>query len=464
MTLHKKTLIYFALGSLLMLPACNQETPVKGEPVEEGTRICFRSYLPTVDLTRAEAVSVENFTTCQVTCFSPSDTAYLYPGTDAIRPYFEDVRFEKRADGLFFATRGNDCRWPDTDKRLHFFAYAPAAESLWTPDDGEEYFRFVNETRYSASSPEIKYRMEKFRVATDIADQVDFVTAYTSATLTKDADEGIELTFRHQLARVELSAWSGSDKYEFEIAGVRIGNPLVEADYDFSALTASSGKAAWLNRGKQAPVEHIFTSGERVVSLSKRDGMHASEKEAASIMGNAGAAMVIPMEKRIEAWEGKNAPDIKPKDYTTDRMYFSVLLRVRNMEGEIAYPYPNDRDNMAVVYLTVAADGTVRQRVYKYGDLYYTADEENEEYLYKPEADESIRAFGWAALPLPANWEAGKIYAYSLNYTDGIGWHDPSDPNPGEPIIERGKIPFEVSVEEWVAAEGYDPAINVPKR
>ena len=102
--------------------------------------------------------------------------------------------------------------------------------------------------------------------------------------------------------------------------------------------------------------------------------------------------------------------------------------------------------------------------MYLIGEEYYTSDQENEENKYIPNETEEIRSYCWAALPVGAKWDAGKIYTYKLNYTTGIGWQDPDDPNPGEPIIERGKIPFEVNVEEWVAAEDYNPNLDVPKR
>lgn len=462
--MDKKKLIYFALCSLLALSSCTQEGPESPAPHGDSNRIFFRSYLPAVELSRAAVIEGPNFTTCQVTCFNPTDSDYIDSETDTIRPFFRNIRFDRADDGRFLASDEDDCRWPDAEHTLHFFAYYPAVDTIRKAFP-QGFFNLVNESKRTSDNFAIDYKLENFRVAKDIADQVDFLTAYTAGTLTKDADQGVKLDFKHQMARIDLSAWSGSKKYDFEIAGVRIGNQLVEADFDFTALMPGSEKdSPWIFKETHSPVEHIFGPGESVVLLSHTSGKYTSSEEATSIMGTAGPAMVLPLTERIDAWEGKNDPDISQESYSTDKMYFSVLLRVKNTAGEVAYPYPNDRDGMTVVCLEVDTESNVTRRLYKKDGKYYTSEKTEEDNLFTPSDPENIHEFGWAALPVPAKWEAGKIYAYKLNYSDGIGWHDPADPKPGEPIIERGHIPFTMTVEEWTPAEDYTPNINVPKR
>ncbi len=446
-------LIYFALGAFALLTSCSQDEPAKRDIPGEN-RIYFRSYLPTVTQSRAQVAGSDNFTTCQVTSFNADDPTLLDPTTGEFKSYFSDIKFEKDSEGRFMPVGGNDCLWPDPDSRLHFFAYYPSTDRMKETSD-EDHFNLVNSSRLIDGNPVFDFRLNKFRVATDIADQFDFLTAYSSGTLAENANTGIQLNFKHHLARVEIAAWGANEKYDFEIAGVRIGNPLVEGDFNFSALPAANS-VPWLNTGHQEPVEHIFTPGESIVSLSK-NGETTTADGAVSIMGTAGPAMVIPMQSRIENWEGKGYP-------ATDKLYFSVLLRVKNNDNKVVYPYPNDRDNMTVIYFVVDQDGTIKERVYKIDDAYYTAPDEGEGIRYLPSETEEICGFGWASLPVAAKWETGKIYTYKLNYSTGIGWHDPEDPNPGEPIIERGTVPFDVNVEEWVPANDYNPDITVPKR
>lgn len=461
--MKKKTTIYTALAILMPLLSCSQEGPGGGLS-EEGQRIYFRSYLPTVE-TRAGVLSNENLTECQVSCLNPYDANLIDSSTGLMKTYFSDMHFAKHADGYFLAENGDSTRWPNSTDRLHFFAYYPPVASLQENINAQK-FNLVNRSVSKDGTPTFDYRMEGFQVAQDIADQVDLVAAYANGTLQENSNSGLRLNFSHQLARIEISAWGESAKYDFEIAGVRIGNPITEGDFNFSSLLPNAnGTTAWLNTaGNQGVVEHIFTTGESIVSLSKTAQSHSTADNAASIMGNAGPAMVIPMNQKIEAWEGKADPEINAAKYSTDKLYFSVLLRVTNMDNEEVYPYHNNCDFIPVIYLAVKNNGKVIRRVYLIDEEYYTADKKSEELKYVPGENEKVRGFCWAALPLGAKWEAGKIYTYKLNYTTGIGWHDPSDPTPGEPIIERGKVPFEVDVEEWVAAEDYNPNLDVPKR
>ncbi len=460
--MNSNKLIYFALCALAILVSCSQQDELeKREYHGDSKRIYFRSYLPAVTESRAQVLSSTNFNNCQVTAFNIDDDKLIHLPTGNMTPYFFDVCFSKADDGRFLPSEEDSCFWPDNESRLHFFAYYPSVDSMkQTVPDG--YFNLVNSSKLIDDNPVFDFKINNFRVATDIAKQVDFITAYAKGTLAENANKGIELKFKHHLARVEIAAWSANEKYDFEIAGVRIGNPLVEGDFN---LSSTDNAGPWENTsGNHGIIKHIFEPGETIVLLSKDADSHSSENDAVSIMGSAGAAMVIPMNERIEQWEGKNDPAITATNYSTDKMYFSVLLRVKNKDNEVAYPYSNDRDNMTVVYFAIDNDNKITQRLYKIGDDFYTAPVKNEELRYTPADSEEICGFGWAALPVAAKWEAGKIYTYKLNYSTGIGWHDPADPKPGEPIIERGKVPFSISVEEWTPADDYNSDITVPKR
>lgn len=459
--MDKKKLIYFALVSLFMLPSCSQEDSTgRGLPID-GNIIYFRSYLPTVSLSRAGEINSGNFNTCQVTGFNLDDNSLIDPATEKITPYFHDISFAKDENGMFIAEGGDEYRWPDSRSRLHFFAYYPSVESM-KGDADDDFFTLHNNTRLEDGTPVLDYSLKNFIVSREIANQVDFVTSYATGTLSDNKDSGIALNFKHQLARVEMAAWSNGEKYDFEIAGIRIGNPLATGDFNFSAIADESGQSSLWSDESQATVEHIYTPGENIVSIGRSATDHKSAENAVSVMGTAGPAMVIPMATKIEAWEGKNDPDIESADYSTDKLYFSVLVRVKNKEGDVVYPYPNDRDNMTVIYFAVDNEGKITKSLKKIGDTYYTDDD----IVFLPSQTEQICGFGWASLPVAARWEAGKIYRYKLNYSEGIGWHDPDDPNPGEPIIERGKVPFDVNVEEWLPASNdeYDPDLTVPKR
>lgn len=64
--------------------------------------------------------------------------------------------------------------------------------------------------------------------------------------------------------------------------------------------------------------------------------------------------------------------------------------------------------------------------------------------------------YGWAAVAIDTNWEAGKKYVYTLDFTNGAGKVDPEDPdNPGEDIL-GSPIKFTVTVDEWQDAAAED--------
>ena len=464
----KLHIVYTAFAVMLALTSCDSENGEVNIPTEYSNKIYFRSYFPSIDQTRGEFISQENLTECRVTCINPDNIDFIDPKTGELKPYFNDISFEKDEYGRFKAHATVNCNWPSATDMLHFFAYYPPAESMKESTEDKNMFRLSNYSKKTDDNFVIDYRLENFQIASEIADQVDFITAYSKGNQQENGHEGIALNFTHQLARIELSAWGESDSYDIEIAGVRIGNPFTQGDFNFSALMPLSGQSnadhsgLWTNTtGHQKPIEHIFTTGESIILLSKRSESHASIDDAASIMGNGGAAMVIPMKEKIEAWEGKLDPNIDSDPYTTDKLYFSVLMRIRKVvEDEIAYPYPNNINNLPVEYFAVKKTGdVVSKRLYKKNNTYFI--DEDFKIAYDLPSDEEVREFGWAAVPVSAKWEAGKIYTYKLNYSSGIGWQDPSYPQPGEPIISENVVVY-VSVKDW--EPGSDNDLMVPRK
>lgn len=69
--------------------------------------------------------------------------------------------------------------------------------------------------------------------------------------------------------------------------------------------------------------------------------------------------------------------------------------------------------------------------------------------------------YDWAAVAIGTNWEAGKKYVYTLDFSNGAGKVDPEKPqpvdptdpfNPGEDILGK-PIKFTVTVTPWVSAD-----------
>ncbi|MDE6654303.1 MAG: fimbrillin family protein, partial [Muribaculaceae bacterium] len=205
--MNTKKLIYMALGILLMLISCAQDEPSKRELPGDGNRIYFRSYLPTVTLSRAGEVTTANFKECQVTCFNPDDNTLIDSSTGTMTPYFTDICFENDGTGRFFSKGDEEYMWPNPNSTMHFFAYYPSVGDM-KKISGDTLFNLVNASSLPADGTAVlDYHLERFRVHADIADHVDFLTAYSAGSLSANGDAGIKLDFKTQLARVELTAW-----------------------------------------------------------------------------------------------------------------------------------------------------------------------------------------------------------------------------------------------------------------
>lgn len=67
--------------------------------------------------------------------------------------------------------------------------------------------------------------------------------------------------------------------------------------------------------------------------------------------------------------------------------------------------------------------------------------------------------YGWAAVAIDTNWEAGKKYVYTLDFSNGAGKVDPEDPEDGGEDILGSPIRFTVTVDEWQDAD--DPSGDI---
>ena len=480
-------------GSLVALSSCSQEdvTPVKAE----------RDYSISVRAGVASRVNPEldytgNPSTFYVTAFPNSHKAIDGELPNAL---FWDEPFYLMGANIYASTSNQ--KWPSREQadKVEFFAYAPSLEEIQTAGltqlsgstssvDRENYIhgmQFYNLCQDNAPLDPLNtntfagvqlykgFKLGRFYVATDISKQVDFITAHISADVPSsedDANLGVELKFKHQLSNIELQAFSGNKDFNIEIAGVRIGRPYTGSaifnfcDAEGNLDNKDGGQWGIAKDPQRRPVEYIYGEGDKIYQMGMFNTMngteigktssHGTPAQAASIMGQGGNAMVLPTKNG--AWAGEDnawiAPkyqaendDKNPKPWSADSeegdMYFSILLRVtlkpegNELNTAQIYPYGNNT-TMNVVYIEKEKNSTniVRQVSSKTpSDL---------------GANNEVVEFGWAAVPVGVNWERGKKYIYTLDFTDGVGIQDPEDPKPGTPIIGDG-IKFSVSVVGW---------------
>ena len=475
---------YFALAAFVFAVSCSKEAAEPDVYDWADGKIYFKTSLSDVASSRAQDMTLDRLESFQVTCFNTADRNKDEAGY--ISPYFENATFVRKENsgiGTYVSSPTEEPRdWPSNNGYLRFFAFSPSLSVMTESNtaiegsDSSKYFNLINNSTDTGSSVSIGYRLGTVRINPDIAQQFDFVNAEAEGTRMNDFIGGVDLAFSHQLCQVELQAWGSSEDYNFEIAGVRIGNPVVEGMFVFAddADKASAGRWETGEKPVMDKVEYQYRGDDdsssedkqgicdRIFRINSQE--HSSMEMAASIMGQGGCAMLIPTVN--ERWEGLDDPNIRNSPYSTDRMYFSILMRVTDSDnGSVIYPYSGKKTGMAVISYAVDSSGNIVRQLY--------AGQAEGPYFYDPEFQqpyvaaegEEIMDFGWAAVPVDVDWSAGKKYVYTLDYSEGIGIHDPADPEPGKLIAGQTPIEWSVSVSEWEYAEkndDYDPDINVP--
>lgn len=470
---------HIALGAFVFAVSCSKEAAEPNVFNWGDGEIYFKTSLSDVASSRAQDMTLDRLESFQVTCFNTAD---ILAGVKD--PYFENATFIRRVNSPTVTTYVSSPSeepydWPSNGGLLRFFAFSPSISTMADGNDAvtdpDKYFYLINRSRINGSSAYVSYGLSKVRINPDISKQFDFVTAEASGERWKDFAGGVELAFSHQLCQVELRAWGNDSEYDFEIAGVRIGNPVVEGTFVFADDSQPIRAKVWENASVKDKVEYIYRNSEtsdkgiqkevydRIVRINASE--HNSAESAASLMGEGGCAMVIPTVN--SKWEGTADPIIGTNPYKTDKMYFSILLRAADSAtGTPIYPYPGNPYGMNLVYFATDRTGNIIARL-------YPGNEDNEfftdpdlQHPYVAGEGEEIKDFGWAAVPVDADWSAGRKYTYTLNYSEGIGLHDPGDPDPGKPIGGKTEITWGVSVGGWDYAtpdgDNYTPDLNVP--
>ena len=454
---------YNLLGLLLLTASCTQDESAGADSGSENGLIEFRAALPqlTTRATEISGSSLANFEVSSFTIGNLSDT-----------PYFLNKTFSKNATTGKFISSDQKCIWPDNNESLRFIAYAPSCEAMRLAGKFEETDFTFTTIADGETIADSEYKLSNFKVAQDIASQIDFITAIATGQLKDKDPEEVTLDFQHQLSRIELKAWGASNSYDIEIAGVRLGGVATQGVFSFTSATGATDakKGGIWESVVKGNVEYIFRDGDYIVTLDKKEGSPLSADKAVSILGAGigdvngydNSAMVIPSNNA--AWAYKNNADNGASH--TDGMYFSVLLRVTDTtpydNGNLIYPYSDENDGKERVYIAVdkSSPEIVKTRVYRQGNSYFTDAAFTSAYDIEANNAE-VKAYGWAALPVNAQWEPGHIYTYTLNYSDGVGLIDPRDPNPGEPIISD-KVIVNVDVADWIAGSKTD--VSVPRK
>lgn len=452
----------------LLLMACAQDDmpAVAGDGDDPG--IVLRVSLPDAEARSSATTAVADINGgFYVSAICPEDNA---SAGNVLEPYFSDKHAMPMDGmdgyfGIFDDASSEPYVWSTTrhgkQGMLKFFAYYPSGEALkeaaGVPSDSNN-FGLKNYSTKQGGTVTYDYRMENFKISADISRHIDFVTATAEGSRRANGDTGVgvNLAFEHQLSRVALSAW-GNTTSDIEIAGVRIGRAITESDFNFAAQpnNLASGdntvNGKWVTPQVRDCVEYIFREGDTVVKVGS--GNHTSAAASVSIMGNGGWAMVIPAD--YTGWDHK-----KDASNSKNGLYFSVLMRVKENDPSktLVYPYIEGADmsatattdGMTVIYMAIEkATGKVVTRLYRSSTGQYFTDP-GFTTAYTVPATVEIRNYGWAAVPLDNfRWKPGYQYIYTLDYSEGVGVHDPLDPYPGRPIISNILVGVTESGTTW---------------
>ncbi len=436
--------LFYHIISLISLPLLLSSCSEDDFPdMSAGNEISFVASLPNVTSRTTYDVKSQflsaGFT---VSAICPEDD----PDDDGIlQTHFINQTVTRQVDGIF---RSDSCKWPRNlagEGYLKFFAFHPSLNTMkQCAGVGEECFIYDNQTKKDADGIAYDFRLTKFRVAPDIFQQVDFVTAIGEGNKTAHIYSDIQLDFEHQLSCVELSAWGGSTLYDIEVAGWRVGGIVVEADFGLSTEIANPGEnentiGEWFinDDSRRGYVDYVFASKDKVVRINASE--HNTKETAVSLLGRGGKAMVIPQKQSM--WDYKNDRTDSPKG-----MYFSALVRITQHDGDhhCIFPSKDPKSQDYIVYLSVRkSDGEVIERLDKNGNIYGTSTK------YEIPDTEELRYYGWAAAPAQVDWKPGYSYHYVLNYTNGVGVHDPYDHNPAATVVDWGGVEITTTTGEW---------------
>ncbi|MDE5996983.1 MAG: fimbrillin family protein, partial [Muribaculaceae bacterium] len=171
---------YIIFGCAMLLSSCSQEDTPTGRHEGNDSSIIFHTSLPEMT-TRAKEIATD-LPYFHMTAFDETDSN-LIKG-DTLEGYFYNKKIEKIAEGSN-QYKSEECMWPEQGHEsdtLHFFAYYPEL------NDGA---KLVNAT--VGSTKTTGYKIDGFKVDSLIANQVDFVTAYTTGNMDDNYFSGINL-------------------------------------------------------------------------------------------------------------------------------------------------------------------------------------------------------------------------------------------------------------------------------
>lgn len=275
----KKHFLFLTAAAALAMASCSKD---ESTDIDRGRAIDFRAAMGT----RATEMTTEKLSSFFVTALDAKN-----------QNYFANAEFTK--SGQFF-TSTPAYYWPSDGSSLSFFAYSPSAVDLGAT------VTINSETKTLAN----------FEPKTTIAEQKDFITATTTGSK-KNEISGLALTFKHQLSQIEIKAKNTNVGYVYKVTGVRIGQPVSKAEFDFSNNT-------WMPTQNKSNYQVEYDSSPKTLQSEPASMMESEDNNA----------MLIP--QQLVAWK----PDNGGSDKTNQQKgaYLALKVQIKTKGGARVYP------------------------------------------------------------------------------------------------------------------------------
>lgn len=402
-----KKSLFFLAAATIALASCSNEEVI--EQSRHGEGIDFRAAITQGTTSRGVETTTATLKQFNVTA--------LYGNTT----WFENVLFTNTSADIFESAE--DYFWPGHGS-LEFFAWGyNSGMNGMAPKPFED-------DKLGSVTVDKTAQTLTFTPQSDVAQQIDLVTAYKVASKADVREDGIGLDFGHALCEIQINAKSANTDYEYYVAGVAVCSvnnkgtlslrPSAAALDDDPATVAESPWTFDANVKSTDDYVVIYPEGVGPIRLVPGDFVNISN----IVDHNVGFIMPIP--QTLTAWDHEYDQTNSHKN-----SYLAVLIRIYNPDSkQDVYPRPAGEDGYRV---GSAANGTAKQ---------------------------DNGSYGWACVPVSTVWEPGKRYIYNLDFSYGAGQFPPGDPDqPGEDIL-GGPIKFNVTMTDWVNASDINVNMN----
>lgn len=417
--------LFLLAGAALALTACSNEEPVA---INNGNAIGFRTAVSS----RAQEFTTDDLKSFKVTALTQTGDAY-FTAVDFNIGEGDDQTFH--SNPVYF--------WPMQDK-LDFIAYTNVGESS---EDTEDKMTVTVERKGEGEEAATTLTIENFKPADAIADQTDLIVASTiNQGQPQKATDGIALTFNHMLSQIEVKAKNGNENYTFEVTGVRIGGVAKKGTLTYT--DANGAKWATVRDASTNKFPEDANPVNYDIEFKDAVTLKSEESQLTKVVSNEGGTATVA--------EGEGEGDTEDVASATDA-YDNAMLVPQQLVAWVPdlTTRSYDKGSYLAVKVKITMAGSNTQ-------------------IYPEVSDgEGADDHAWVAVPIDTQWEAGKKYIYTIDFTKGAGRVDPEKEDntgkykAGDEILGSEIYVSVATVNTWVDNTEVDgnkknPAIDVP--